>query len=236
MRTLLSHPLPLFGLILAVLSTSCSAADGIPRPIGLLSDYGAVLDHSGREAINARTEQTERTLGIKVYILASWESPLPDVESFANAVFSAWGLGSSRSLLAVFLRTRGDWSASVVASASTRSQYGAIADSLERRIADLVLHKRVEEAMLALFDGLDEIKRPVKETPARVGATPRPRALPPAVSVVLVVAATAALVLLIHRRICPRCGSILRAGRSTGFPGGRGTVYSCRRCGFRRQR
>ncbi|MGD9676244.1 MAG: TPM domain-containing protein [Candidatus Bipolaricaulia bacterium] len=236
MRTLLSHSLPLFGLILAVLSTSCSAADGIPRSIGPLSDYGAVLDHSEREAILARIEQTERTLGIKVYILASWESPQPDVESFADAVFSAWGLGSSRSLLAVFLRTRGDWSASVVASGSTRSQYGAIAESLERRMADLVLHKRVEEAMSALFDGLDAIKRPVQETPAGAAPTPRTRRLSPAVSVVLVVGATAGLVLLIHRRVCPRCGAILRAGRPIGFPGGRGTVYSCRRCGFRRQR
>ncbi len=237
MRTLLSHPLLVLGLILSALSLTCSAApSGVPLPIGPLSDYGAVLDRDGRDAVNARIEQTERTLGVKVYVLASWESPQPDVESFANAVFSAWGLGSGRSLLAVFLRTGGDWSASVVASASVRTQYGTLAESLERRIADLVLHKRVEEAMLSLFDGLDEIKRPAKEPRVEATSAPRSRGLSPAVSIPLVAAGTAALVFLIHRRVCPRCGFILRISPPSGFSRARGRVYSCRRCGFRRQR
>ncbi len=222
-------------MILAALSTFSVAQSGLPRPIGQLSDYGAVLDRSGREEVNARIARTEKTLGVKVYVLASWESPQPDVESFANAVFSAWGLGSSRSLLAVFLRTGGEWSASVVASAAVRTQYGALADGLERRMADLILHKRVEEAMLALFDGLDEIKRPAKEP--RTKATPqKSHGLSPVVSILLVIAGTAALVWLIHRRICPRCGFFLRASRPRGFSRTRGKVYSCSRCGFRRQR
>ncbi len=241
MRTLLTRTLPLLGLILAALSTSSVAQSGLPRPIGQLSDYGAVLDRSGREKINARIARTEKTLGVKVYILASWESPQPDVESFAGAVFSAWGLGSSRSLLAVFLRTGGEWSASVVASAAVRTQYGALADSLERRMADLMLHKRVEEAMLALFDGLDEIKRPAKEprakaTTQRKAGSASSRGLSPVVSILLVIAGAAALVLLIHRRVCPRCGFFLRAARPRGFSRTRSKVYSCSRCGFRRQR
>jgi hypothetical protein len=236
-RTLLSHPLPVLGLILTALSLTCSAApSGVPLPIGPLSDYGAVLDRDGRDAVNARIEQTERTLGVKVYVLASWESPQPDVESFANAVFSAWGLGSGRSLLAVFLRTGGNWSASVVASASVRTQYGALAESLERRIADLVLHKRVEEAMLSLFDGLDEIKRPTKIPPSKKSATASPRGWSPVALILLVIGGTAVLVFLIHRRVCPRCGFILRISPPSGFPRARSRVYSCRRCGFRRQR
>ncbi|MCX6094268.1 MAG: TPM domain-containing protein [Candidatus Bipolaricaulota bacterium] len=236
MRTLLTRTLPLLGLILAALSTSSVAQSGLPRPIGQLSDYGAALNSSGREEINARIAQTDRTLGVKVYILASWESPQPDVESFANAVFSAWGLGSSRSLLVVFLRTGTEWSASVVASASVRTQYGAIADSLEHRMADLILHDRVEEAMLALFDGLDEIKRPTKIAPPKKTSSAGSHGLSPVVSILLVAAGTAALVILIQRRVCPRCGFFLRASRRRGFSRTRGKVYSCSRCGFRRQR
>ncbi len=235
MRTLLTRTLSLLGLILAALSMSSVAQSGLPRPIGQLSDYGAVLNSSGREEINARIAQTDRTLGVKVYILASWESSQPDVDSFASAVFSAWGLGSGRSILAVFLRTGSEWSASVVASAAVRTQYGAIADSLERRMADFILHKRVEEAMLALFDGLDEIKRPVKIAPAKKPVSVRAHGLSPVVSILLVAAGTAVLVVLIHRRVCPRCGRILRAARPRGFSRTRGKVYSCSRCGFRRQ-
>ena len=237
MRTLLTRAVPLAGLILfSLFAMSAAAQNALPKPIGRLSDYGAVLNASGREELNARIAQTERTLGVKVYVLASWESPQPDVSSFASAVFSAWGLGSGRTILAVFLRTGATWSACVVASAPVRTQYGGITEALERRTEDLVSHNRISEAMFALFDGLDEIKRPVKAPKTQPSGDARSRGMSPVVSILLVVAGTTVLVVLIHRRVCPRCGFILRATRPGGFSRARRKVYSCSRCGFRRER
>jgi len=235
-RTLLAHPVRAVAaaLLLVVLSAPHGAAVTVPSPIGKLSDYGSVFDRHGKDEVNAAIADIATLLKIDVYILVSWENPLPTVDQLAEAVFSAWGLSSRRAILAVFLRTGQDWTVSAVASASARTELGAIGPRLEQRMADLVAHDRIEEAVRAMFDELRSLPAAQKASAALAaqrrssGQRGLPAALLVAVPVVLVVI----LAGLIRWRVCPRCARILRAERSRFGSGKR--VYSCRRCGYRR--
>ncbi len=238
MRTLLAHPLRPLVLVLA-LCAACAApgraAVTVPSPIGKLSDYGAVFDRHDRTEVNASIERMSKLLRVDVYILASWENPLPSVDQLASAVFSAWNLSPRRAILAVFLRTGLDWSASVVASSAVRTELGAIDQRLEARMADLVAHRRVKEAARALFDELEGLPAAQKTSAAlaRQG-TGSSKAVPTAALVGGIAAAVLALAVLIRWRVCPRCARILRVQRSRFRSAGTRRVYSCRRCGYRR--
>jgi len=217
-------------------------AVSIPSPIGKLSDYGAVFDRHDREEMNRAIADIASLLHIDVYLLLSWESPFPAVEQFAGAVFAAWNLASKPAILAVFLRSGSDWTASVVASQTVKAQLGAIDKRLEERMADLVAHRRVEEAVRAMFDELRGLPAAQRAIAAEAAARTRPtgaptRGVPVAVVVGAVVGAVAALALLIRWRVCPRCAGLLRRER-TRFrtPRASNRVYSCRRCGYRRGR
>ncbi len=234
MRTLLAH------LVLALVGTLFliaipGNAAGVPSPIGNLSDYGAVFDRHGRDEVNASIAEIAKILRVDVYILISWESSYPDVARFADAAFAAWNLTSRRALLAVFLRTGTNWTASVVASSSVRTELGAIDQRLEQRMADLVLHRRIEEAVRALFAELRGLPAAQRATASAKSYPRSSHSLPVAVIVGAVVAGMIVLAVLIRWRVCPRCAGILRAERSMS----RATrtsnrVYSCRRCGYRR--
>ncbi len=235
MRTLLAHlVLALAGA--AFLLAAPADAAGVPSPIGKLSDYGAVFDRHGRDEVNASIGETAKLLRVDVYILISWESAYPDVAEFADAAFAAWNLASKRALLAVFLRTGTNWTASVVASSSVRTELGAIDQRLEQRMADLVLHRRIEEAVRALFDELRDL--PAAQRAAALAKSQSRSSgggLPVAAVVGAVVGGVIVLALLIRWRVCPRCAGILRAERPR-FRTTRASnrVYSCRRCGYRR--
>jgi len=229
MRTLFAHPLrrliPGFFLVLFV---SVSAASPLPQPIGFLSDYGAVLDRHGRERVDGRIAGVRERYSVDVYILVSWENPLPDIDSYTDAVSEYWGLSRGRTLLAVFLRTSGSWDVRIRASDALRAGYGSLEERLENGIEDLVYHRRIEEAMLALFDALERLLSPTEKR-----ESPAPSRSHPLTLVALLLAGAAGIGFLIHRRICPRCGRILRV---TAFldHGGKRRVYYCRHCGFRR--
>jgi uncharacterized membrane protein YgcG len=236
-RTLLAHSLLAVVVALVGIGVLASAAN-VPSPIGKLSDYGAVFDRHGRDEVNASIAQISKLLRIDVYVLLSWESAYPSVAQFADAVFAAWNLASKRAILAVFLRTGTDWTASVVESASVRTELGAIGQRLEQRMSDLVLHRRIEEAVRALFAELNGLPAAQRASAAQ----PKTRAaseggVPVAVAVGGPIAAVILLAVLIRWRICPRCGGILRVERSR-FRAARdpNRVYSCRRCGYRRGR
>ncbi len=238
MRTLLPHSV----LALAALLVVCLAAGAVsvPSPIGKLSDYGAVFDRHDREEVNRAIADIASLLHIDVYLLLSWESPYPTVEPFAAAVFAAWNLASKPTILAVFLRSGSDWAASVVVSPTVAAQLGAIDKRLEERMADLVAHRRVEEAVRAMFGelrGLPAAQRAI-EAEARARTTGAPtRGAPIAVLVAAVVGAVAVLALLIRWRVCPRCAGLLRRERTRfGTLRTANRVYSCRRCGYRRGR
>lgn len=235
MRALLSHSLHrlirLLALIALCVCVSGSAAQ-LPQPIGQLSDYGAVLDRHGRERILELIEDAHARLGVEVFILASWENPFPDTKTFAVAIFDAWGLGARDSaILAVFVKTNGVWDHAVRGS-STRPDRSP-APKIEAEIAQLVSHRRIEEAMLALFAGLSRFLDPVADPTESSGS----RRLPIGWIVLIVLLTATALIWAIHRRVCPSCGRILRkeptardASRQQ-----RDRVYYCRACGFRRR-
>jgi len=228
MRTLFAYPLrrliPVFFLTLVV---SASTTPLLPNPIGFLSDYGNVLDRHGRERIDRRIAEVRERYSVDVYILASWENPLPDIDSYADAVFDYWGLNQGRTLLAVFIKSAGSWDVKIRASAGLHADYGRLEEGLESGLEDLVYHRRIEEAMLALFDRLERILSP------NGGESPAPSRADPLAIVALVLAGAAGIGFLIHRRICPRCGRILRVS-AVYEHGKRRRVYYCRHCGFRR--
>ncbi len=208
-------------------------AAGVPSPIGNLSDYGAVFDRHGRDEVNASVAEVSKLLRIDVYILATWENAYPTTADLAQAAFAAWGLASRRAILAVYVRSGQNWTAAVVASASVRGELGAIDRRLEDRMADLVKHRRVGEAVRALFAELRNLPAAQRAASA-LAKTPPGGGRNPSAGVVIgsVAAGVLALALLIRWRVCPRCAGLLRVARSRFSDSRR--VYSCRRCGYRR--
>jgi predicted RNA-binding Zn-ribbon protein involved in translation (DUF1610 family) len=232
-RTLLAHLVYALVLLSLAVALPAAAVDRLPLPIGSLSDYGAVLDRHGRDQVNSLIDQTVSRTGIEVNILATWENPLPDARSLAQALLTAWNLSSRNALLAVYVRTDADWTMSIVATDRLRQNHGDIDRELEAATSDLVAHDRIKEAMLALFDDLLSGAPRSETTDASKSA-----GFPISLSVALVVLAAIAGAFWIHRYICPRCGSILRRSEGPATPLNRRSrrVYSCRRCGFRRER
>lgn len=204
----------------------------LPRPIGPVSDYGSVLDRYGRERIASLIEKTRDHYGIAVYILASWEDPYDDINRYAVAVLDAWNLARGKTILAVFLKSRGDWDVSVVAGELATAAYPQLARKVKAEIADLVTHHRIEEAMVALFGVIERqlsLKTRVEQTRTeRKGS----RLLP----VLLLIGSLGLAAFFIQRRVCPRCGRILRIRkRRIVVPYRRGDViYYCQRCGYSR--
>ena len=238
MRTLLAHSLCL--VVAGVLGISLAAsATSVPSPIGNLSDYGAVFDRHGRDEVNASVAEIAKLLRIDVYVLLTWENAYPTVEQLADAVFGAWNLTPRRVILAVFLRVGTDWTASVAASSGVRAELGGIEQRLEQRMRDLVNHRRIEEAVRALFNELRGLPAAVRASAALAKQKPAASGddLPIAVAVGAPLASVAVLALVIHRRVCPRCVGILRVERSRSRTVRRShSVYYCRRCGYRRGR
>ncbi len=235
MRTLRAHSVHLVAVFLLSSFLVCGAVgavDRLPRPIGYLSDYGAVFDRHGRETVGAMIDEVRTRMGLEVYVLVTWENPLPDAAALARAVQSSWGLSSKLTLLAVFLKANGDWTSSVVAGAAAVQRWGAIDVRSMRRIADLVDHNRIEEAVASLLEGLLD-SAPAADDAAR--SSGEPRGLAPGVSVALVVVGTIMAALFVHRRICPRCGGILHRETRSPHRAHSRSVYFCRRCGFRRE-
>ena len=202
----------------------------LPQPVGPVSDYGSVLDRHGREDLLARIEQAKAKYGIDVRILASWENPFDEVDRYANAVLQAWGLGQGKTLLAVFVKVKEDWSVSVVAGQATASAHPGLATGLRNGVASLVSHRRIQEAMTQLFALLDRGLAP-PPTPRARGASGSAGRF---VLIGLSVGAAFGLILLILRRICPRCGRVLRLGKRHSFSTYGRRVYFCRRCGYTR--
>ena len=245
MRELLAYSLRSLGLLLrvaalvAVLVGIGVPSYCLPRPIGQLSDYGNVLDHNGRERITSLIQQAHNRFGLNVYILASWEDSGDDILRYAAALLDAWNLAQGRTLLAVFLKTGRDWKLSVLSGAQTTATYPHLAREVEDGITDLVEHRRIEEAMAMLFEVLERHPPPVVahgapsvEQPATSGKSRR------VLTVLLLLACLGVIGFLIHRRVCPRCGRILRIRESRVFGPfqRRDMIYYCQRCGYSRMK
>ena len=241
MRKLFAHPLYTLTFSLNVLLVISLFTVGVqfytfalPLPLGQLSDYGNVLDHHGRERINGLIDTAYQRYRIEAYILASWENPYDDIGSYARALLDAWRLATRKAFLAVFLKMEHQWTVQVVAGSGLANEHPLFAERLKADIANLVQHGRIEEAMVALFDSLEQelIKDSTPSETQRDSTTTR------LMPVFLLLAGTVILGVFIHRRVCPRCGRVLRT-RATGIlsPYDRHiVVYYCRRCGYSRSK
>ncbi len=202
----------------------------LPRPIGQLSDYGNVLDRHGRERITSLIDQARERFGIVVYILASWEDPYGNPDRYAVTLLDAWNLAKGKTLLAVFLKTGKDWDVAILPGELTTVTYPQLAYKVKAGITHLVEHRRIEEAMVALFEVLERQLSPRTQAGQSVSNRRGSRVL----SVLLLLGSLGLVAFFIHRRICPRCGRILRVRKSRAsdpYQGG-DVVYYCQRCNF----
>ncbi len=232
MRELFAHPVHsliagVFCLIIILLFST--PVFPLPRPIGNLSDYGNVLDRHGRDEINALIASTRAHYGIDVYILASWDDPFHDPGRYAVAILNSWGLANGKTLLVVFTKTGRDWDARVVAGTSTAAAHPQLAGYVQASISDLVAHRRIREAMTAIFSAI------VRSLGGTTGVAPRTHMhLGRIVVIILVVLVLGGAAFFAHQRICPRCGHILRVQRTRGLYGEENVVYYCPHCHYTR--
>ena len=204
----------------------------LPRPIGQLSDYGNVLDRHGRERITSLIDQMRERFGIGVYILASWEDPYGDPDRYGVTLLNAWNLAKGKTLLAVFLKTGKDWDVAILPGELTTLTYPQLAYKVKAGIKDLVEHRRIEEAMVALFEVLQRQLSQGTQAGQSVSNRRGSRVL----SVLLLLGSLGLVAFFIHRRVCPRCGRILRVRKIRAFDPYQGgdVVYYCQRCNYSR--
>ena len=224
-------------LLAAVFSVDGSASPReFPQSIGAISDYANVLNHSGRLDLAQRAEDVRASLGIDVYILATWESPMPLVGDLASGIMTAWGIAADSSLLVVFLRDEGgDWMASVQVGAGIRPPWPGLRSGVTEAIEDPVSKGTIQDAMAAVFDYLEGGYAVVQGEGAESG-------LSRAIRLVTLCVGLAAAAWVAWRRICPRCGRFLRKEtvrdpvRHGGSRlGGRSSsIYLCPKCGYQR--
>jgi len=232
-RKLFAHPvcalIRTFTWAILILMSIHSTALALPLPIGQLNDYANVLDRHGREQLDALIESAKASYGIEVTILASWENPYENIDQYTYAVLDAWGLAHANTILVVFLKGENGWQARLASGESETRAHPRLTADLAAGIADLVLHDRIQEAMVALFQTLDDELSSTHSTSKAPGDG---RVLP----VLLLIAGAAAAALFIGRRICPRCGRILhtRIGRGFGSYDSKEVVYYCRHCNYSR--
>jgi len=234
-RKLLAHHLcPLRGSLLWVpiaLLLFSNIASALPLPIGALNDYGNVLDRHGRERVNTLISDAQARYGVDVSILASWENPFDSIDQYAYAILDSWGLARGNTILAVFLKEGRDWEVRVLCGDGVTRVHPDLASQLQAGISDLVAHRRIEEAMVALFGVLDEqIESGGTQKPATGTGTGR------TVWIVLLIVGLGVAALFVTRRVCPRCGHILRRRTRPSLRSYKeeDVVYYCRRCGYTR--
>ncbi len=233
MRKLLAHPVCALirALVWTILVSSLvhSTVFALPLPIGQLNDYGNVLDRHGRDQLNALIDAARADYGIEVTILASWENPYDNIDQYTYSVLEAWGLAHGSTILAVFLKAENGWQAKVVSGERVARAHPDLSAVLAAGIADLVAHDRIQEAMVTLFQILDTELAPTRSTNKK---SSNGRLL----AVLFLVGGAAAAAFFISRRICPRCGRILRTriGHGFGSYASREVVYYCRHCNYSR--
>jgi len=213
------------------MATFSLAAEALPLPIGALNDYGNVLDRHGRERINALISAAKARYGIDITILASWDNPYDTIDGYAYAILDEWGLAKGNTILAVFLKGGKDWQVKVLGGDEVARSHPGLPAQLEEGISDLVVHRRIEEAMVALFSVLDgKIHAPPTQGATTKNDSNR------VLLVALTVLGVGLAAFLVSRRICPRCGHILHRRVRPSFRsyGGEDVVYYCRHCGYTR--
>jgi len=102
---------------------------------------------------------------------------------------------------------------------------------LQSGIEDLVAHRRVSEAMVALFSELDkEIGTDKQDVDTKGEGSDR------GLWIVLLVVGMGGAIFFVSQRVCPRCGRILRRRTrpSIGSYNEENVVYYCRHCSYTR--
>jgi len=220
------HPLRSGASLLLIVLLYSAVVFPLPRPIGRLSDYGNVLDRHGRDKVNTLIRAAEER--IDVYILASWEDPFNDLDRYTVEVLNYWGIASGNTLLAVFMKTGRDWDVRVLSGTALASSHPGLAGYVRESISDLVAHRRIREAMEAIFPAIDRSLAGVAPGTTRTqGDAGR------IILVIAVVLLLAGAALFAHSRVCPRCGHVLRVRRTRGLYG-EDVVYYCPHCHYTR--
>lgn len=223
-------------LILSILSFHF-IGHPLPLPIDNLTDFGAVLDRHGRDRIGRLISDTKHDLGLEVYILASWEDPLTDIDTYTEAVLNTWQLANGHTLLAVFLRSGNAWNVQVASGKPVASAHPNLCTIVRDAITNLVEHDRVEEAMYQLFTALEEAM--AREPGVSVSTTPNGQKqhirLIMGVSTVCLVIS---FVLFATWRICPRCGRLLhrQSSHRSQSTSQSTKLYQCGHCGYTRRK
>jgi uncharacterized membrane protein YgcG len=235
LRELLTHSLrSLSGalvFICLVLLLVSYTGKSLPLPIGALNDYGNVLDRHGRERVNNLIDAAKLRYGIEVSILASWENPYDNVDRYTYEILDSWGLAVGNTILAVFAKKGRDWEVRIVSGQQATKSYPNLAYVLQSGIEDLVAHRRVSEAMVALFSELDkEIGTDKQDVDTKGEGSDR------GLWIVLLVVGMGGAIFFVSQRVCPRCGRILRRRTrpSIGSYNEENVVYYCRHCSYTR--
>ncbi|MFP4588695.1 MAG: hypothetical protein ACLFO3_01835 [Candidatus Acetothermia bacterium] len=108
-------------LLLFISPSHCILAESLPKPIGSISDYGAVLNGNDRK----RLEEPLRELndeGIDVRILASRRNPFSTSSRYVDRVRSEWEIEENKiDLFLVLVREEGHWALHFQLSSELRS-------------------------------------------------------------------------------------------------------------------
>lgn len=208
----------------------------LPRPMGAINDYAAVLG-GARAELEAQIETIREQFNVRLVILASIYDPFDDAALYTQKIWESWKLGDDTVLL-VFVKeqTKGVWAFELRLGKNLRERL--LPEHLERMRAGLAYHLERKRIKTAIEESVRALQAMLE------GSYGQP---PPQVSRgqplwlwvmagVLGLGGIALGVRAVVRSFCPRCGARMRSYHTYSRQGLRVAYRSCPRCGYSRLR
>ncbi len=251
-------------ILLIVVSSHAEeeAPPPLPKAMGAINDYAAVLGKESREQLQTWINELKTKSKINVVLLITLLDPYSDPPTLTQKIWEAWKLGGEPTIFLLFVREADRWAFDwkFTQDLAPRLVDLSLGGELIRSMQALLNERRVGTAAMQAVERLKatliELETPESQPQAQEEPSlPAPANVPrsfvgsPAfwsiVGGAAGIAVIAGLIWFALTWLCPGCGGRLSRGSTRTFGPSyslrsrrrRGErVYYCRRCGYLRVR
>ncbi len=225
------------GVLLAMGAGAQEEEIVLPRQMGAINDYAAILSAAGRTALQKEIDQIKQNFDVQLVLLATIFDPFDDAPRFAQSIWESWQLGERTALL-LFTKERAErWVFALRLGEALRNtirlehidrlQQGLKAH-LERRRVQTAMEEAVT-ALHAMLDGSYGQPPPAPHWEFELGWLW-------GVLLIMLLLGLVFTVRVFLKNLCPRCGIRMRTYHSYGRRNAPAAYRSCPRCGYARLR
>lgn len=209
----------------------------LPRQMGAINDYAAVLG-SARAELEAHIQTIKESFNVQIVILASIYDPFDNAALYAQKIWEFWKLGNDTVLL-VFVKeqTLNRWAFAVRLGPAVQGRLRE--EDLARMQKGLTYHLERKHIKTAMEESVRALQAMLEGSYGQ----PPPRRSGGRLSWwiwmgvgLLGLGGLALGIRALVRNYCPRCGARLRSYHTYSRQGVRVAYRSCPRCGYSRLR